>query len=105
LLSVQRTSASYVEVLDHVLDKGIVIDAWVCVSLAGIKLITVEARVVVASIETYLKHADSVAHVAPISPPGIEPADPSRPQRREQRGISIPARGFSRKPIGTARVE
>ena len=46
--------ASVLDVLDRVLDKGIVIDAWVRVSLAGIDLITVDARVVVASIETYL---------------------------------------------------
>ena len=54
--------ASVIDVLDHVLDKGIVIDAWVRVSLAGIDLLTVEARVIVASIETYLQHAQAVAH-------------------------------------------
>jgi hypothetical protein len=43
-----RTTANVVEVLDHVIDKGIVIDAWVRVSLAGVSLLTVEARVVVA---------------------------------------------------------
>ena len=47
--------ASLIDVLDRVLDKGIVIDAWVRVSLAGIDLVTVEARVVVASIATYLQ--------------------------------------------------
>ena len=46
---------SLIDVLDRVLDKGIVIDAWVRVSLVGIDLITVEARVVVASIDTYLE--------------------------------------------------
>ena len=46
---------SHIDVLDRVLDKGIVIDAWVRVSLAGIDLVTVEARVVVASIATYLQ--------------------------------------------------
>jgi len=45
--------ASHIDVLDRVLDKGIVIDAWVRVSLVGIDLVTVEARVVVASIATY----------------------------------------------------
>ena len=40
---------SLIDVLDRVLDKGIVVDAWVRVSLVGIDLITVEARVVVAS--------------------------------------------------------
>ena len=49
------------------LDKGIVIDAWVRVSLVGIDLITVEARVVVASIETYMRHADALAVTAVAS--------------------------------------
>ncbi len=52
--------SSLIDVLDRVLDKGIVIDAWVRVSLVGIDLITVEARVVVASIETYLRYADAL---------------------------------------------
>src|SRR4030081_3281465 len=51
---------SLIDVLDHILDKGIVIDAWVRVALVGIDLITVEARVVVASIETYLSWADAL---------------------------------------------
>ena len=52
--------ASLIDVLDRVLDKGIIIDAWVRVSLVGIDLITVEARVVVASIDTYLRYADAL---------------------------------------------
>jgi hypothetical protein len=67
---------SLVDVLDRVLDKGIVIDAWVRVSLVGIDLITVEARVVVASIDTYLKYAEAVGQVATASRPAIEPAAP-----------------------------
>jgi len=53
---VVRTGPSHVDVLDRVLDKGIVIDAGVRVSLVGIgiELVTVDARVVVASIATYL---------------------------------------------------
>jgi hypothetical protein len=51
---------SLIDVLDRVLDKGIVIDAWVRVSLVGIDLVTVEARVVVASIDTYLRYADAL---------------------------------------------
>ena len=51
---------SLIDVLDRVLDKGIVIDAWVRVSLVGIDLITVEARIVVASIDTYLKYSEAV---------------------------------------------
>lgn len=63
---------SLIDVLDRVLDKGIVIDAWVRVSLVGIDLITVEARVVVASIDTYLKYSEAVSLVAPVSRPALE---------------------------------
>jgi hypothetical protein len=65
---------SLVDVLDRVLDKGIVIDAWVRVSLVGIDLITVEARVVVASIDTYLKYAEAVGQVGTASRPALEAA-------------------------------
>jgi hypothetical protein len=53
-MAVERTpsGSSLIDVLDRVLDKGIVIDAWVRVSLVGIDLVTVEARIVVASIDT-----------------------------------------------------
>ena len=59
-MPVERTTGgtSLIDVLDRVLDKGIVIDAWVRVSLVGIDLITVEARVVVASIDTYIKYSE-----------------------------------------------
>lgn len=69
------TGSSLMEVLDRVLDKGIVIDAWVRVSLVGIDLITVQARVMVASIETYLKYADVVAQVGTGSPPAMAEPD------------------------------
>jgi len=70
-MPVERTQggSSLIDVLDRVLDKGIVIDAWVRVSLVGIDLITVEARVVVASIDTYLKYSEAVGSVAPVSKP------------------------------------
>ncbi|MBC1327737.1 gas vesicle structural protein GvpA [Trichormus variabilis 9RC] len=48
------------EVIDRILDKGIVVDAWVRVSLVGIELLAIEARIVVASVETYLKYAEAV---------------------------------------------
>lgn len=63
---------SLIDVLDRVLDKGIVIDAWVRVSLVGIDLITVEARIVVASIETYLKYSEAVGLSAPVARPALE---------------------------------
>src|SRR5262249_8559176 len=73
-MSVERAAGgtSLIDVLDRVLDKGIVIDAWVRVSLVGIDLITVEARVVVASIDTYLKYSEAVGQVAPVSRPAGE---------------------------------
>lgn len=75
---------SLVDVLDRVLDKGIVIDAWVRVSLVGIDLITVEARVVVASIDTYLKYAEAVGQVATASRPALEtPASEALPPQTE----------------------
>src|ERR671910_3157465 len=75
-MPVERTTGgtSLIDVLDRVLDKGIVIDAWVRVSLVGIDLITVEARVVVASIDTYLKYAEAVGQVPTVSRPLVEAA-------------------------------
>lgn len=57
-------SSSLVEVIDRILDKGIVVDAWVRVSLVGIELLAIEARVVVASVETYLKYAEAIGLTA-----------------------------------------
>ena len=76
---------SLIDVLDRVLDKGIVIDAWVRISLVGIDLITVEARVVVASIDTYLKYAEAVGLTPAVSRPAMGPgAEPlaDEPRRR-----------------------
>jgi gas vesicle structural protein len=53
-------SASIAEVVDRILDKGVVIDAFVRVSLVGIELIAIEVRAVVASIESWLKYAEAV---------------------------------------------
>ena len=73
-MPVERASGgtSLIDVLDRVLDKGIVIDAWVRVSLVGIDLITVEARVVVASIDTYLKYSEAVGATTPVSGKAID---------------------------------
>src|SRR5207249_11637285 len=57
---------SLLDVLDRVLDKGIVIDAWVRLSLVGIDLVTVEARVVVASIATYLQYSEPLGAPAAV---------------------------------------
>ncbi|OIN96261.1 gas vesicle synthesis protein GvpA [Candidatus Desantisbacteria bacterium CG1_02_38_46] len=57
-------SSSLVEVIDRILDKGVVVDAWVRVSLVGIEILAIEARVVVASVETFLKYAEAVGLTA-----------------------------------------
>jgi hypothetical protein len=62
-------SSSLAEVVDRILDKGIVIDAWVKVSLVGIELLSVEARIVIASVETYLKYAEAIGLTASAAAP------------------------------------
>lgn len=73
MLPVEREGRSLIDILDRVLDKGIVIDAWVRVSLVGVDLVTVEARVIVASIETYLLYADVLSTAGRASPPPAPP--------------------------------
>jgi hypothetical protein len=79
-MPVERASAgtSLIDVLDRVLDKGIVIDAWIRVSLVGIDLVTVEARVVVASIDTHLKYSGAVGQMTPVTKPapGVSSHEP-----------------------------
>jgi len=67
------------DVLDRCLDRGIVIDAWLRVSVAGLEMVTVQARVVVASIETFLEHADPIAGTLPLS---VAVGGASRPRGR-----------------------
>lgn len=72
-MAVERSPAggSLIDVLDRVLDKGIVIDAYVRVSLVGIDLVSVEARVVVASVDTYLKYAETIGVTGMASRPSL----------------------------------
>src|ERR671918_536514 len=77
-----NSTPGLVDILDRILDKAIVIDAWVRISLVGIDLITVEDRIVVASIDTYLKYAEAVGITGPVSrPPAI--AAPAREESVE----------------------
>jgi len=78
-MAVERASAgsSLIDVLDRVLDKGIVIDAYVRVSLVGIDLVSVEARIVVASVETYLKYAEAIGITGFASRPLMGPGGAS----------------------------
>jgi gas vesicle structural protein len=57
----QRPSGgSLADVVDIILDKGLVIDAYVRVSLIGIEILTIDARIVIASVDTYLRFAEAV---------------------------------------------
>ncbi|WP_326824294.1 gas vesicle structural protein GvpA [Streptosporangium sp. NBC_01639] len=56
----RRSSSSLADVIDTILDKGIVIDAYIRVSLVGIELLTIDVRIVVASVDTYLRFAEAV---------------------------------------------
>src|SRR2546425_8744681 len=88
-MEVKRVSpeSSFVDVFDRVLDKGIVIDAWVRLSLVGIDLVTVEARVVVASIATYLQFS---------GPLGVSAVFTSAASAVRPLGIAASIRGASR---------
>ncbi len=52
-------SSSLAEVIDRILDKGLVIDVWARASLVGIEILALEARVVVAGVDTFLKYAEA----------------------------------------------
>src|SRR6185436_10269976 len=86
-MAVERAPAggSLIDVLDRVLDKGIVIDAYVRVSLVGIDLVSVEARIVVASVETYLRYADAIERTGIASRPASTELDRVRAENVELR--------------------
>src|SRR3954451_11425612 len=89
------------EVLDLILDKGLVIDVFAKVSLVGIEIVTIDARIVVASVDTYLRFAEATNRLdlhastctrkaarasasssaeQPAKPPKVRPGGPRRPR-------------------------
>jgi hypothetical protein len=56
-------SSGLADVIDVILDKGLVIDAYVRVSLIGIEILTIDARIVIASVDTYLRFAEAVGRM------------------------------------------
>ena len=58
--SARPQPSGLVDVIDTILDKGLVIDAYVRVSLVGIEVLTIDARIVIASVDTYLRFAEAV---------------------------------------------
>ncbi|WP_049970408.1 gas vesicle protein GvpA [Haladaptatus cibarius] len=77
----EPNTSNFAEVLDRILDKGIVIDLWARIAIVGLELITVEARIVVASIDTFLHYC---AEIGTIESGEIAAEDvPSDVPRRE----------------------
>jgi gas vesicle structural protein len=73
---------SAIDVIDRVLDKGIVIDAMACVSVLGLDhIVDIDARVVVASIETYVQYAEPISQTGSVA----------RPRRRTRRAKKRPS--------------
>jgi len=66
------SSSGLYDVLDLILDKGIVVDAFVRVSLVGIELVTIDLRVVIASVDTYLRYAEGAERLQLYKPRGGE---------------------------------
>lgn len=80
-MSIQKSadSSSLAEVIDRILDKGIVIDAFARVSLVGIEILTIEARVVIASVDTWLRYAEAVGLLRDdVQDEGLEQRDQDR---------------------------
>ena len=63
------------DVIEIILDKGIVIDAYVRVSLVGIELLTIDARIVIASVDTYLRFAEATNRLDLMEQGGGKPLD------------------------------
>ena len=71
------------DVIEIILDKGLVVDAYVRVSLVGIELITIDARIVIASVDTYLRFAEAVGRLN-IAETGAEGAPELMETSRER---------------------
>lgn len=84
------SSSSLAEVLDRILDKGIVVDVWARISVVGIEILTVEARVVAASVDTFLHYAKGISQIEMATNEGelgafedIDIEKPTRPPEYE----------------------
>ncbi|WP_423999109.1 gas vesicle protein GvpA [Haloarcula salina] len=84
-------SSSLAAVLDRILDKGLVVDIWARISVVGIEILTVEARVVAASVDTFLHYAENITKIEQASQSGdleemkdIEIEKPARPDNYQQ---------------------
>ena len=83
-----NSSSSLAEVIDRILDKGVVIDVWVRVSLVGIELLVVEARIVLASVDTYLRYAQAVGLTGQAAVPRVRGSVPGLPSTSGLSGLT-----------------
>jgi hypothetical protein len=104
MLMVQRldSTASAIDVLEHVLDNGIVVDAWIRVSVAAIDLVTMAARIVVASSATYV---DVLSMARPGRPNAVAAPDRGRSLGEQLRRVGERIDGRSVEPSAGRRAE
>lgn len=69
LVRTAPASANLYEILDLILDKGLVVDVYARVSLVGIEILTVEVRVVIASVDTFLHYAEEIDKIGRLHRP------------------------------------
>jgi len=86
------SSSGLADVIDTILDKGLVIDAYVRVSLVGIELLTIDARIVVASVDTYLRFAEAVNRLD-LSQTGNQKGLPELVEGMTESGSKTKAKG------------
>ena len=63
MVTMAPDASSLAEVLERILDKGVVVDVWARASLVGIEILTIESRIVVASVDTFLHYSDEMAKI------------------------------------------
>ena len=63
MVTMAPDASSLAEVLDRILDKGVVVDVWARASLVGIEIVTIESRIVVASVDTFLHYSEEMAKI------------------------------------------
>ena len=63
MVTTSPNASSLAEVLDRILDKGVVVDVWARASLVGIEILTIESRIVVASVDTFLHYSEEMAKI------------------------------------------
>ena len=88
----RSSSSGLYDVLELILDKGLVIDVFVRVSLIGIEILTIDARIVIASVDTYLRFAEAVNRLD-LNPDGQVSGLPGMMQEITEGGAASKTRG------------